>query len=165
MKLLGRLFWIFAAIVLWVGGYQLYFNDNPNARVDTVNLEDYGPRCVNASGEPVGFEPRQHKVFAERNLTGLTDVEDEKTILYDYDELSKAPPEYRDFVLRVACARNANIDSKAADCTAVKRLRDERGFSKEKVTLIAQHLPASSSAADDKGVRTQNLYACFEARN
>lgn len=163
MKLLGRLFWIVAAIILVVGAYQFYFQDKPiNVRTDTVFIE---PPCANASGDPVRFVQGQHKVFAERNLAGLTAVQDEKTILYDFDELSKAPPEYRDFVLRAACARNANLDEKAADCTAVKGLRDERSFSKEKVTLIAQHLPASSSAADDKDARTRNLYACFEARN
>jgi len=162
--MMKRLIWIFVGIFLLVGGYQLYFRaGEPKARIDTVNLEDYSPRCVNVRNEAVGFEPRQHKVFAEKNLTRLTSVQDDKTILYDYDELSKMPPEYRDFLLRVACAQNANIDAKAADCTAVKRLRDEKGFSKEQVTLIAQRLPASSAAADDKETRTKNLYACLDA--
>jgi hypothetical protein len=163
-KLLSRLFWAFVALVLVVGAYEAFYDTGePKARVDSVNLEAYSPRCVNARNEPVEFEPRQHKVFAERSLTGLTAAQDEKTILFDYDELAKTPPEYRDFVLRAACARNANVDAQAADCTAIKRLRDEKGFSKEKVTLIAQRLTASPSTADDKEARTQNLYACFDA--
>jgi hypothetical protein len=36
---------------------------------------------VDARNKPAGFEPRQHKVFAERNLAGLTAAQDEKIIL------------------------------------------------------------------------------------
>jgi len=53
------------AAVILVRGLAFTDKDEPRARVDTVNLEDYSPRCVNARDEPVAFKPRPHKVFAE----------------------------------------------------------------------------------------------------
>jgi hypothetical protein len=102
-------------------------------------------------------------VFEEQKLSGLTTALNDKTILYDYDELSKAPAEYRDFVLMAACARNAQAEPREAECTAIKRVRDEKGVSKEKGALIAQHL-SSSPGTDDKDARARSLYSCFNAR-
>ncbi|MGH6837493.1 MAG: hypothetical protein ACREDT_01565 [Methylocella sp.] len=167
-KLVEKSFWPLVAVFLIAGAYETIRDyGKPHSTWEKINLDDENPPCVNARNERVQFEPRQHKVFVNSGMTGLTAVKDEKTILFDYDELSKTPAEnraaYRDFVLRVACARNADFDAQAADCIAIKRLRDEKAFSKEQVTLIAQSLPASPADADDKEARTRNLYACFDA--
>lgn len=170
MKSLGRLFWIVIAVIAVVAGYREFgrsndaYKSDPQPRVGVVNMDDYSPRCLNARGEAVEFQPRQHKVFAEQKLSGLTAPQDDKTILYDHDELSKVPAEYRDFVLRAACARNANVDPREAECVAIKRLRDEKSLPKEKVALIAERLPASVGT-DDKDARVRNLTSCFDARN
>jgi hypothetical protein len=160
-KAISKGFWIVLAAVLIVGGYYYSPNyhpwdDTPKATTVTINMEDDSPRCVNASGDGVDIQPRQHKVFVERKFAGLIVPQDEKTILYDYDELSKESKEYRDFVLRVACARTANQDEQAAQCMAVKRLRDEKRITREKLPLIAQRLAANSD-------KTQALTACFDA--
>jgi hypothetical protein len=119
-------------------------------RTDVVNIEDWNPRCVSERGGYISFRETRHNLFVERGLTGLTAPGGGDIILVDYDELSKDPPEYRDFVLRAACARALGQDAHQADCTAIKRVRDERQFSKEQVAVIMQHLAASLSDADDK---------------
>lgn len=160
MRLLGRLFWAAIAVIVVIAVYKAFtLDEKREPHVDTVNLEDYSPRCVNARGEAVEFQPRQHKVFEEENLSGLAASQDEETILYDYDELSKEPPEYRDFVLLAACARNSGMSAAEAECTAVKRLRDEKSLRKEKVTLIMKRLSSGSGESD----RAQALLACFGA--
>jgi hypothetical protein len=164
MKILGRMFWAAVVLVLVFAAYRTERpTSEPTPHVESADLEDY-PRCKNVRGEPVEFQARQHRVFEEPKLSGLTTALNDKTILYDHDELSKAPPEYRDFVLMAACARNAQAEPREAECTAIKRVRDEKGFSKEKVALIAQHL-FDSSGADDKDARARSLNTCFDARN
>jgi hypothetical protein len=75
------------------------------------------------------------------------------------------PPEYRDFVLRAACARNAQADGSAADCTAINRLRDEKSYTKEQVALIAANISTDASVAQaEKESRTRNPYACLDVR-
>jgi hypothetical protein len=165
MRSLGPIFWAAIGLFIAFAAYRTVVpSTEPTPHVETVSLEDYSPRCTNARGEPVEFQARQHKVFAEQKLSGLTASQDDKTILYDYDELSKAPAEYRDFVLMAACARNAQAEPREAECTAIKRVRDEQGVSKEKVALIAQHL-SPSPGVDDKDARARSLYSCFDARN
>lgn len=161
-KLLGRLFWPLIAVIVAKIAYDA-IRDYGKPYSGTMDF--YIIDCVDARNERVDFMGLEHKVFVDSGKTGLTAVKDRKTILYDYEELSKTPSEYREFVLRVACARNADLDldAQAADCNVVKRLRDEKAYSKEHVALIAQSLPTSSEGADDREARTRNLYACFDA--
>lgn len=159
-KLMTKSFWPLVAVVSIAVTYKAIQDDGkPHSSI----MHSLGLDCVNARNENVEFRGIQHYAFVESGKTGLVAVYDEKTILYDYEELGKKPPGYTAFALRVACARNADFDAQAADCIAVKRLRDEDAFSKEKVTAIAQSLPASSEGADDREARIRNIYACFDA--
>jgi len=86
VKWLDRIFWagrglFIAFAVYWYGPPS----SEPTPHVESANLEDYSPRCDNARGEPVEFEPRQHKVFVEQNFSDLTRAINDKTILYDIE--------------------------------------------------------------------------------
>ena len=137
-------------------------DEKPHAREEKINAEDYYPPCVNTQGAKVEFATWQHKNFSAE-YPGLVAAVDDQHIVMDYDELQKHPAEYRDFVFRAACARNLKQGGTQADCTTIKRLRDEKGYSKEKVTLIAQVLGAAEGAKDEDA-RVRNINACFEAR-
>jgi hypothetical protein len=60
------------------------------------------------------------------------------------------------------CGGGGGDDTRQAECTAIKCVRDERHFTKDQVTLIAQ--PVAASGAADKEDRARNLYAWFDAR-
>lgn len=170
MKPLGKLFWGVVALTAVIAAYSEFgrshdaFRTEPQPRVSAGDLGDHSPRCVDGREEPVVFKPMQHKMFVERSMDGLTAESGGTTIFYDYDELSKAPVEFRNFVLTAACARNAHAEPRQADCTAIKRLRAESSVSKKKVTVIAERLGAWPGS-EDKDDRIQNLYSCFEAND
>jgi hypothetical protein len=66
----------------------------------SINTRDYDPPCKNSRNQSVDFVPHQHGEFAEYKLSGLTLISDDLTVDFDYDELAKAPVEYRDFIQR-----------------------------------------------------------------
>lgn len=115
------------------------------------------PVCTNAQGAAVTYaalgkdEPASEPV-ARR---------DDRTIVYD-PRITGWPNEAREFALAAACARISVADAAEADCVAVKRLRDDLDFKKEKVAVITQHL-AASQGAKDVDARVRNINACFEA--
>ncbi len=150
MKMLGNLFWV----VIGVLGATFLASLMYRALTDTgrVNVREESvlatPVCKKTPGGAVTFkaiegsEPAREPIF----------VRDDHTIMYD-PKIAGWPYEAREFALTAACARISVADADEADCVAVKRLRDELDFKKEKVAVITQHLA-------DSQVRRTRMPAC-----
>jgi hypothetical protein len=113
---------------------------NPKDRSSRVAPPDpinYNPACKNAKGEKVDFLSHGHESFSRLNLPLLVAIQDDRHIVYDYDVLSKRPLSFRSSPLLEACARNMILHARETDCAVVRRLRDEQGYSKDKLRFLA----------------------------
>lgn len=168
---------IIALLLLCVAGVYSLYLDALKPRDPTIaysRSDTAMPHCTNAKHEPLTITPVEHKNAIAQPIKSplsplIRDVDD-KTVAYDFDEISKLPPEYYNYILLAECARislslpaGTEQGRHEIDCTAIKRLRDERNYGRAQVDAIAAYAMKDETIAPDIiARRVDNFYACFD---
>jgi hypothetical protein len=127
-------------IIGFIGDALYVAHNEPAGPIIKVAPRDpinYNPACKNAKGEKVDFLSHGHEGFSRLNLPSLVAIQDDPSHRLRLRRAVKTALSFRSSPLLEACARNMILHARETDCAVVRRLRDEQGYSKDKLRFLA----------------------------